>query len=576
MTALEYLQSKGLPYTMQAGQAVLNCPFCGKEKHFYLNPKEGAFFCHKCNERGNLVTLMKHFGDSGNGHENTRQRPQGTVQAAFRGRDRVMVQPSEKDVTEAHKRLLSDAEGMSYLEGRRITRETIEAFRLGLDADRNGTRWLTIPHYEKGQLVNVKSRSLPPAEKTFRRVKDCKSVLFNSDVIAANKAEVYLCEGEIDALTLHGAGIKNVVATTTGAGSFDPAWVDQLSDVKKIIIVYDNDDAGQKGAREVARRLGYDRVFNVVLPDGQDVNEFFQAGNNLTDFIQYVAGNARRFDVAGILTFDEGLKRLQESEQDREAGIRTGFADVDRIIKTGFLPGELVVLSAPPKIGKSTLALQVCTNNALLDIPSLFFCLEMRPVKVIQKVVQCYTKQEITNEADIEATRRAFQGKPLYLGYSHTRPTLDGVMNTLKAAIRRYGLKLVVFDHLHFLCRSISNQTQEIGQAVQAFKFLAEELEVPVILIAQPRKTQPDQIMTAMDLKDSASIFSDCDHLLILHRTRRKGTADDLATEAFDPVCMVRVEASRYSAGGEALLYYRGECSRFELIHKQQTERTRS
>jgi twinkle protein len=568
MTALEYLQSKGLPYTMQAGQAVLNCPFCGKEKHFYLDPTEGAFFCHKCNEAGNLVTLRHHLGDSGNGHGNGHRKPQGAVTAAFQNKDKAHATPSEKDAETAHRRLLSDAEAMSYLQDRTITRETIEAFRLGLEVDRSGKRWLTIPHFEKGQLVNVKSRTLPPAEKTFRRVKGCKSILFNSDVIEKNRAEVYLCEGETDALTLHSAGIKNAIATTTGAGSFDAEWIDRLQDVKKVILIYDSDEPGQKGAREVARRLGYDRVFNVVLPDGQDVNDFFQAGNNLTDFIQYVAGNARRFDVAGILTFDEGLKRLQESEQDREAGIRTGFADVDRIIKTGFLPGELVVLSAPPKIGKSTFALQVVTYNALIETPSLFFCLEMRPVKVIQKVVQCHARQEATGEAEFEKARQAFKGKPLYLGYSHQRPTLDGVMTTLKAAIRRYGLKLVVFDHLHFLCRSISNQTQEIGQAVQAFKFLAEELEVPVILIAQPRKTNPDAIMTAMDLKDSASIFSDCDHLLIMHRARRKGTGGDLASEAFDPVTMVRVEASRYSAGGEALLYYKGECSRFERIHK--------
>jgi hypothetical protein len=569
MTALEYFQSKGLPYTMQAGQAVLKtCPFCGDQRgHFYLNPESGVFFCHKCQERGNLYTLKKHFGDySGNGYGSSHQKPQGSVTAAFTGKDKATATPSGKDATEAHARLLGDAEALTYLQGRTISLETVKAFKLGLEVDRNGGRWLTIPHYEKGQLVNIKSRTLPPAAKTFRRVKDCKSILFNADVI--DKAEVYLCEGEIDALTLHSAGIKNAIATTTGAGGFDAEWVDQLQDVKKIILCYDNDEAGQKGAREVARRLGYDRVFNVVLPEGQDINEFFQAGNDLNAFIQYVGNNAKRFDVAGILTFEDGLNLLQETATDHETGIRTGFADVDRIIKTGFLPGELVVLSAPPKIGKSTLALQVCTNNALRDIPSLFFCLEMRSVKVIQKVVQCYTRQEITSESAIEKTRQAFRGKPLYLGYSHQRPTLDGVMATLKAAIRRYGLKLVVFDHLHFLCRSITNQVQEIGQAVQAFKFLAEELEVPVILIAQPRKTQPDSIMTAMDLKDSASIFSDCDHLLILHRTRRKGNGGDLATEAYDPVTMVRVEASRYSAGGEALLYYKGECSRFELIQR--------
>ncbi len=126
----------------------------------------------------------------------------------------------------------------------------------------------------------------------------------------------------------------------------------------------------------------------------------------------------------------------------------------------------------------------------------------------------------------------------------------------------RTELDIFVFDHLHFLCRSINNQVQEVGLAVQAFKFMAEELEVPVILIAQPRKIQPDTIMTAMDLKDSSSIYSDCDHLIILHRNRMASSqvseGTGLHDQAFDPLTLVRVEASRYNAGGEATLHYYG------------------
>ena len=108
---------------------------------------------------------------------------------------------------------------------------------------------------------------------------------------------------------------------------------------------------------------------------------------------------------------------------------------------------------------------------------------------------------------------------------------------------------------------------QEIGLAVQAFKFLAEELEIPVILIAQPRKIQADSIMTSADLKDSSSIFSDCDHLIILHRARMTSNGKEgaaLQVEAYDPATLVRIEASRYNAGGECLLYYHGAYSRFD------------
>ena len=575
MKPLEYIRSKGLEHRIQSNQIILQiCPFCGDPKgHFYMDQTEGTFYCHKCNERGNLITLQKHYGDFPEQPRprQTFQKPQGNVSAAF-SRDKNFALPDEKSAIDACTRLLNDPEALSYVtEKRGLSLETIKAFKLGLEIDKVGERWLSIPHYENGRLQNIKFRCLPPTEKAFKRVKDCRSVLFNGDIVKQSADELFLCEGEIDCMTLWNHGIKNAIATTTGAGSFDAEWVDQLRDVVRIVLVYDADEAGKKGAREVARRLGYDRCLNLQLPEGHDINSFFcQESEAAAKFLELIE-TARPFDVEGVSSFVDVLEqyRLELENPSQTTGIRTGFSDLDRIIKTGMMPGELIVLSAPPKIGKSTLALQVCTYNAFQGLASLFFCLEMPKMKIVKKIAQCHTRRPEISGIELDQTRKAFIDKPLYLGACHTKPVLDGIMQTLKASIRRYGLKLVVFDHLHFLCRSVSNQTQEIGLAVQAFKFLAEELEIPVILIAQPRKIQDGAVMTAMDLKDSSSIYSDCDHLIIMHRARKasNGKTDaPLQEAAFEPVAMIRVEASRYNAGGECLLFYHGEYSRFDAM----------
>jgi twinkle protein len=581
MNALEYIQDRGFEHKEQAGQIVLKtCPYCGDQKnHFYMDPGEGTFYCHKCQERGNLITLKKHLGDwkpnyNGSHKQNPGRKPMEGVVRAFSEKGKAYPLPDEKKAFEGYDRLLRDAEALAYLrEARGISEEALKHFKLGLEEDKDQTRWLTIPHYEKGKLINIKSRSLPPAEKEFRRVKGCRSILFNGDIIEENLEEIFITEGELDAVTLWDQGIKNIVTGTTGAGSFESSWIDQLAKVRRIVLCYDGDEAGEKGARELARRLGYDRCFKVVLPDGQDVNDFFTSGHDIFDF-QGLVNAAKRFDVAGILSFQEGMERYRTEIEsgEEESGLRTGWPSVDRIIKTGLMPGELAVLSAPPKTGKTTFGLQITTHNALHDIPSLFFCLEMRPRKVVQKIIQCDTRREIIEPDEIRRAEIHFRDAPLYLGYSYQKPTIDGIIDTLKAAVKRYGLKLVCFDHLHFLCRSISNQVQEVGLAVQAFKFLAEEMEISVLLIAQPRKIQADSIMTAMDLKDSSSIFSDCDHLIILHRKRSATAVKDpkedtvLQKQAFEPITLVRVEASRYNAGGEALLYYHGEYGRFDPI----------
>jgi DNA primase len=38
-------------------------------------------------------------------------------------------------------------------------------------------------------------------------------------------------------------GITNVLSVTLGAGYFSQEWVDQLKDVKRIVVCFDNDDA---------------------------------------------------------------------------------------------------------------------------------------------------------------------------------------------------------------------------------------------------------------------------------------------------------------------------------------------
>lgn len=579
MEATDYIQSKNLVHRIRAGQIILQeCPFCGDTKgHFYIDQREGVFFCHKCQERGNLTTLKKHFGDQEiNGRNISRHKSSGgEIVQAFQGKNVKFNAPGEEIISKGHRTLLDDANALDYVTAERgIGVDIVQRFKLGLETEKNGTKWLMIPHYANGRAVNIKYRTIPPAEKGFRRYPGGQTVLYNQDALEKNPDEIYLTEGEIDCLTLIEKVGENVVGVTAGAGSFNAEWIDLLESVGKIILLYDSDEPGQRGAREAAYRLGFDRCFNVVLPDGQDVNEYF-SNHDVSDF-QALVQKARPFDVTGIISLNDGLELLKkEGEKPDQAGLNTGFQSVDRLLKSGLKPGELVVVSAPPKIGKTSWVLQLVTWNALQGIPSLFFCMEMRPEKIIHKIVQFHCEEENISERGIENTRNAFQGKPLYFGYAYKKPSTEEILNILKQAIRRYGLKLVAFDHLHFLCRSMTNQTQEISLSVQGFKLLAEEMKIPIILIAQPRKIEDDRSMTAQDLKDSSSIYSDCDHLIILHRNRLSSDRGErkkrdsispkngVLVQSFDPLTTVRIEASRYNSGGAALLYFKGECSRF-------------
>lgn len=572
MTAIEYIQNKGIKYKLQSGQIVIDCPMCGDSKgHFYMAQEDGAFFCHKCNEKGNLITLKKFFGDNGNINSEFYKPVKTKIEIQQFNKKTNYTSVPEKRVFETHDNLLRDTEVLEYvLEKRKIDIEVVKKYKLGVSVDKDGVKWLTIPHYQNSNVINVKSRTLPPADKTFRRIKDCKSILFNVDCLLKYKDQLFITEGEIDALTLLSYGINNVVAVTNGAGSFDSEWIDQLRDINKIILCYDQDEAGQKGAKETARRLGYDKCFNLVLPDGMDINDYF---NNFPDAIedfQKRVANAGRFDVVGIKSFNECINLMEKNHGSlivSSTGLYTGIKSVDRLNKRGLKSGELWIVAAPPGVGKSSLALQIIINQSLLEIPALLFSLEMNIPALTEKIVQFSVEKEIIEKSDIIKTRDMFLDKPLYLGRVVSKPSIEGIMEILKEATKRYGIKIIAFDHLHFLCRSLSNQVQEIGLAVQAFKLLAEEMEIPIILIAQPRKVDLSKPMTAEDLKDSSSIHSDADGIIILHRKRMASNGDfNITEQSLDPITMLRFEKSRYGKGGECLLDFHGEYSKFKEL----------
>src|SRR3989338_2336879 len=71
ITISQYLTEKGVAFRETNGELITKCIFgpCdkdsrGNEAHLYFNKETSQYECKKCGEKGNLVTLRKHFGDT--------------------------------------------------------------------------------------------------------------------------------------------------------------------------------------------------------------------------------------------------------------------------------------------------------------------------------------------------------------------------------------------------------------------------------------------------------------------------------------------------------------------------------
>jgi DNA primase catalytic core len=100
--------------------------------------------------------------------------------------------------------------------------------------------------------------------------------VFNVAALAANK-EIILCEALIDALTFWCAGFRNVTAAY-GIEGFTDEHVQAFKrhGTERVLIAYDRDDAGERGAAKVAEVLMAQGIecFRVQFPKGMDANEY--------------------------------------------------------------------------------------------------------------------------------------------------------------------------------------------------------------------------------------------------------------------------------------------------------------
>lgn len=564
-----------------------NCPFCDDDrKRFGVHKEKGLWHCFNCNISGkSIYSLQKKLSTEVKQDLDFPESKRVRDQSKKDKPEQYVKIPQNLAAKHQEKLKIKDRKAADYLRNERgFSDETISYFQLG-SWKTKGFEYVSLPFWKRGKLVNIKYRAVDFQDRKFkwRRIKGGESSLFHDDVIDHDHNYIFVTEAELDAVALWNAGFKNVVAVTTGAKSFKQEWYERLERFKRIYLVYDNDVDGQSGAEKVAQRLGMDRCYNILLPKIQDekktdANNYFWDTKKRTQ--RYSAANfrklikeARKFEVKDVVSLRDAIKDAYKSrfvaDEDEIMGFPTPWPKINGLLKKGNRPGHLVVVSGISKIGKTTWVqnwIRALGNDQ--KVTSLIYECEMKPDQLGEKFVAMETVT-LDMKEDFEAEDFSWAAYKLpidkiYIAHPRSEaPTLDGACDTIRAAVQRYGARVVVFDNLHFLVRS-DNVKDEIGRVTRTFKLLAENLNVLFILIVHPKKTGQKE-PTPDDLKDSSSIFQDLDTLILLHRnyisSGKEGTEDE-GTGGYEPLTKVLVQG-RWCAGGFTFQYFDGSRSLF-------------
>jgi len=153
---------------------------------------------------------------------------------------------------------------------------------------------------------------------------------------------------------------------------------------------------------------------------------------------------------------------------------------------------------------------------------------------------------------------------------------INVIEEIIRRAIRKYGIKYVVFDHLDFLCRNLKYVVQETAQCIQTFKLIAQQTGIDIFCVHHPKKTDDmDTIINMYDLKNSASVAADADRVIILHRRRqgdKKAGEGEYDGFSLSNYAIVRFDKNRLDPEGQTVLYYEGAKSLFRELTKDEKE----
>lgn len=260
------------------------------------------------------------------------------------------------------------------------------------------------------------------------------------------------------------------------------------------------------------------------------------------------------------------------------SGIPTGYVDLDE--KTaGLQNSELVIIAARPSVGKTAFALNIVRHVIVEEnIPVVFFSLEMARIELAERLLACQARVDShkirkghLNSDDIQKLMDAgdvLRKARLYIDDTPQRSMLQiaaTARRLMKKEEKNGGLRLVVIDYLQLIEPENRRdpRQEQVAQISRRLKFLARDLNIPVIALAQVNRgseDRQDHKPRLSDLRESGSIEQDADTCMMLHRPGYYDRSDPAADRVLDVI----IAKQRNGPTGEITLTYIKEYMRYE------------
>ena len=382
-------------------------------------------------------------------------------------------------------------------------------------------RAINFNYYRKNDLVNVKYRD---GQKNFKMVSGAELIFYGLDNIKTMD-KIYIVEGEIDALSLHEAGIYSVCSVPNGAskGNQRLEYLDNcfeyFKDKREIVLCTDNDSPGIQLRKELARRFGAYRCKYVDFGEYKDANEILVTKGAET--LRNVIKTAKNFPLEGVLNIENIWQSVLNYNENGVKNYSIGLPNSDNYFKMSF--GEWSVVTGIPNSGKSDVMDQVCCNLALkYDMRCAMFAPESFPYEGHIKRISNKLNETNCNNEQLNQTKDFIQDHFFWVKIDLQNLTLKGILNAFRELVFQKGINVFVIDPWNMLDHSAQRDHSYIGRSLSEITQFCQQTNTHLFLVAHPRKIESEngtyKKPTLYDISGSADFFNKAYNGLIVYR----------------------------------------------------------
>ena len=344
----------------------------------------------------------------------------------------------------------------------------------------------------------------------------------------------------------------------------------------------------QNGTPSVANSEQYARIVRersldrCLIAAAQEIHEIAHSTMDTPDKIAAAqseilaidgeSATAETVEAYDVLVDHIDLLEKRMNQGDKISGICTGLEEFDK--HTGGLqPEQLVIVAGRPKMGKTTLAMDIVRNAAIRQGKEvLVISLEMSNRQLMDRLIAAEGKIPLDAMKDgsvlseytpfLEVAAGNIKKARITLS---DRPglTMRRIRSMCRRHNRKHGLDLVMIDHLGLLDADDPkmNQVAKVTEISRQAKLLAKEMKIPVILLSQLNRSleqRPNKRPVPSDLRDSGSIEQDADMVIFVYR-------DEVYNENSDRkgIAEIILSISRESEAKTFFAMFQGRYARF-------------